>query len=84
MSLRIANAVVGDVSGPSEMSPIAMPATGALMGTPASMSDSVPPHTLAIDELPFDSRISLTTRIVYGKRSSSGIMRSSARSASAP
>ncbi len=54
------------------------------MGTPESIKLSVPPHTLAIDELPFDSKISLTTRIVYGKRSSSGIIRASARSASAP
>ena len=35
-----------------------MPATGDLMGTPASISDSVPPQTVAIDELPFDSSIS--------------------------
>ncbi len=44
----------------------------------------MPPQTLAIDELPFDSRISLTTRIVYGNLSSSGIIRTIARSASAP
>ena len=35
-----------------------MPATGALIGTPASMSASVPPQTEAIDDEPFDSRIS--------------------------
>ena len=35
-----------------------MPATGALIGTPASISASVPPHTVAIDDEPFDSGIS--------------------------
>ena len=49
-----------------------MPATGALIGTPASMSESEPPQTEAIDDEPFDSRISETMRIVYGKSSSSG------------
>ena len=41
-----------------------MPATGVLIGTPASISDRMPPHTDAIDEQPFDSRISETMRIV--------------------
>ncbi len=41
-----------------------MPATGALIGTPASISDSVEPHTLAIEDEPLDSRMSETTRIV--------------------
>ena len=36
--------------------PIAMPATGALIGTPASISDSVEPHTDAIDVEPFDAQ----------------------------
>ena len=58
-----------------------MPATGALVGTPASISASEPPHTDAIDELPFDSRMSDTTRIVYGKSSSTGSTRETARSA---
>ena len=61
-----------------------MPATGVLIGTPASISASVPPQTDAIDELPFDSRISDTMRIVYGKSLSLGRMRASARSARAP
>src|SRR5581483_8920822 len=43
---------------------IADEATGDLIGTPASIRASVPPQTLAIEELPFDSKISLTTRIV--------------------
>jgi hypothetical protein len=38
--------------------PIATPATGALIGTPPSMSASVEPHTLAIEEEPLDSRTS--------------------------
>src|SRR5258706_7267022 len=69
---------------PSLMSPIAMPATGSRIGTPASISDKQPPHTDAIDDDPFDSRISDTMRIVYGKSSYAGRMRVSARSASAP
>ena len=44
-----------------------MPATGLLIGTPASISASVPPQTLAIEDEPFDSRMSETMRIVYGK-----------------
>ena len=44
--------------------PIAMPATGRASGTPASISDSEAPQTEAIDDEPFDSVISETTRIV--------------------
>ena len=51
---------------PSETRPIATPATGAAIGTPASMSARVPPHTVAIEEEPLDSRMSETTRSVYG------------------
>ena len=40
-----------------------MPATCALTGTPASMSARLPPHTEAMEEEPFDSVISDTTRI---------------------
>jgi len=43
---------------------MAMPATGRLSGTPASMSESEEPQTVAIEEEPLDSVISLTTRIV--------------------
>ncbi len=46
------------------MRPMAMPATGDLMGTPASISDRQPPQTAAIDDEPFDSSVSLTMRIV--------------------
>ena len=64
--------------------PIAIPATGALIGTPASISDRVEPHTLAIEDEPLDSRMSDTTRIVYGNSSWLGIIGTIARSASAP
>ena len=40
-----------------------MPATCAFIGTPASISARLAPQTDAIDELPFDSVISETTRI---------------------
>src|SRR6202046_4921734 len=63
---------------------MAMPATGALIGTPASISDSVEPQTEAIELEPLDSKMSDTTRIVYGKSSWLGIIGTSARSASAP
>ena len=49
---------------PEVTSPIAMPAIISLIGTPASMSDSVDPHVDAIDDEPFDSSVSLTMRIV--------------------
>jgi hypothetical protein len=45
------------------MRPIATPATGALIGTPASISDKLVPQTLAIELEPFDSVISDTTRM---------------------
>ncbi len=69
---------------PSITSPIAIPATAFLTGTPASMSARLPPHTVAIELEPFDSRMSETSRTVYGKSSSDGIIGFSARSASAP
>ena len=39
-----------------------MPATGALMGTPASMRDRVEAHTDAIDVEPLDDSTSETRR----------------------
>ena len=72
------------IFSPSLMSPMAMPATGAFTGTPASMSDRQPPQTDAIDEEPFDSMMSETMRMVYGNLSSAGRTARSARSASAP
>jgi hypothetical protein len=41
-----------------------MPAQVFLMGTPASMRARHPPHTEAIDDEPFDSVMSLTSRTV--------------------
>ena len=55
-----------------------------MIGTPASISDSVDEHTLAIDVEPFDDSTSDTSRSAYGKSSSFGITGTSARSASAP
>jgi hypothetical protein len=40
-----------------------------LIGTPASMSESVEPQTEPIDDEPFDSSVSETIRIVYGNSS---------------
>ena len=45
---------------------------------------AVEPQTEPIDEEPFDSRVSDTMRIVYGKSSAGGIIASSARCARAP
>ena len=49
------------------MRPIAMPATGRFRGTPACMRERVPPQTEAMDDEPFDSRISETTRDRVGE-----------------
>ena len=46
------------------MRPMAMPATGEVNGTPASIMAIEPPQTDAIDELPLLSRMSDTRRIV--------------------
>src|SRR5919204_475385 len=64
--------------------PIATPPMGALIGTPASMSESVEPQVEAIEVEPFEESTSDTTRIVYGNSSFDGMTGSSARSASAP
>src|SRR5258707_3243377 len=64
--------------------PIAIPATGAFSGTPASISAREEPHTEAIDEEPFDSVISETTRITYGKLSIVGIAAATPRRARRP
>jgi len=68
----------------SDIKPIAIPATGLLMGTPASIKQSEPPHTEAIEEEPLDSSISDTTLIVYGKPSGVGSTALSERSAKCP
>ena len=60
MSVRTANLPVSS----SSTRPIAAPATGALIGTPASISASAPPQTVAIEDEPFDSVMSETMRTV--------------------
>ena len=47
---------------PSLIKPMAIPATGAAMFTPASISDRLAPHTDAMELEPLDSVISETTR----------------------
>jgi hypothetical protein len=61
-----------------------MPATCAFSGTPASISARQPPHTEAIDDEPFDSVISETTRIEYGKSAWLGRTATKARLAKRP
>src|SRR5271168_1559511 len=78
MSVRIA------YFSPSTTNPIAIPAQGAFSGTPASISASDPPHTVAIDDDPFDSRMPDTTRTAYGNSDSGGSKFVKARSANAP
>jgi hypothetical protein len=55
MSVRVTNVPL------SAIMPIAIPATGALIGTPASMSESVEAQTLAIDVEPLEPRMSDTS-----------------------
>ena len=57
MSVRMANLP------PSVTRPMAAPATGALIGTPASMSARVEPQVDAIEVEPLDVTASLTTRM---------------------
>src|SRR5207245_4019679 len=64
--------------------PMAIPAHGDLSGTPASIMAREPPQTVAIEEEPLDSRMSLTRRIAYGNSVSGGSRLCSARSAKAP
>ena len=74
------------VTNPSSwaMSPIATPATAALMGTPASISDRLDPQTDAIDDEPLLLSTSETRRNAYGKSSAMGITGSTAFSARTP
>ena len=50
-------------SSPSLIRPMAIPETGAEMGTPASISAKVEPQVEAMELDPLDSRISETTRM---------------------
>ena len=59
-------------SSPSLIKPIAIPATGSLIGTPASIRASEVPQTVAIEDEPLDSVISDTILNVYGKLSFGG------------
>ena len=59
ISVRIAYLFLSSI-----ISPMAMPAMGILTGTPASMRANDDPQTVAMDEDPFDSRISDTRRTV--------------------
>src|SRR3989344_3131817 len=63
---------------------MAMPAAGATIGTPPSIIARVDPQTEAMEEDPFEDRISDTTRMVYGNTSLEGIMAKRALSAKAP
>ena len=69
---------------PSLMSPMAIPATCAFIGTPASMSARLAPQTEAMEDEPFDSVISDTTRIEYANSSAAGKTATSARFANRP
>ena len=66
------------------ISPIAIPATGAFIGTPAAIKLIHPAQIDACEEEPLLSNISDTTRIVYGNSSSEGITLKSAFSPKAP
>ena len=68
----------------SEMRPQEMPATGRLMGTPASIRASVEPQMEAWEVEPLEETTSETTRMAYGNSSTDGITGSRAFSASAP
>ena len=64
--------------------PQLMPATGAMIGTPASMRDKQPPQIEAIEVEPLEAMISETTRMEYGNTSSGGSTGTNERSARAP
>ena len=68
----------------SVIRPIAAPATGALIGTPASMRARVEPQVEAIEVEPLEVTHSLTRRITYGNSSWLGSTGTSARSARWP
>ena len=69
---------------PSVIRPQEIPATGALIGTPASISARVEPQIEPCDVEPLEDRISETSLIAYGKSSTDGITGFNALSASAP
>ena len=64
--------------------PVEIPATGLLIGTPASIKDNVLPQILACDVDPFEDNTSDTTLIAYGNSSLEGKTGTNAFSAKAP
>ncbi len=68
----------------TEINPIAMPATGSVIGTPASIRDKLDAHTDAIDVDPLDDKTSETSRNAYGNSSLVGTTGNTAFSARAP
>ena len=76
MSVRTTNRPSGSL-----IRPIAAPATGAVIGTPASMRARVEPQVEAIEVEPFDDMHSDTSRMTYGNSSWLGRTGMSARSA---
>ena len=76
--------VTAPFSSVSVISPIAIPATGFLSGTPASIRARVEPHTDPILVEPPEPRHSETTLIEYGNSSLLGIIFSRAFSANLP
>jgi hypothetical protein len=76
--------VIVPSSSCSVINHIAIPATGLIIGTHASINANVEPQTDHIEVEPPDHKQSETNLIVYGKTSLAGIMRSTAFSASLP
>ena len=60
-------------NGPEVIRPIAIPETGALIGTPAAIKAIQEAQIEAWDDEPLDSTTSATNLIVYGNVSSSGM-----------
>ena len=64
--------------------PTVTPATGATIGTPASQSDRVVPHTVAMDDEPLLLVTSDVIRIAYGNALGGGSIGKIAFSANVP
>jgi len=63
MSVIVTHFVMEPSAAFSVIRPQEMPATGAMIGTPASMSERQPPQTEAIEVEPLEAMISETTRM---------------------
>ena len=63
MSVMVTHFAIEPSAALSVIRPQEMPATGAMMGTPASMSERHPPQIDAIDVEPLEAMSSETTRI---------------------